>query len=266
MLFLVATPIGNLSDISLRAIDTLKSVDVIYCEDTRRSSILMKEYEVHKPLFSYHLFNERQYLEQILGRLRAGEKVALISDAGTPCLNDPGAILVQACVKEGLPFTAIPGACSPIVALLLSGMDAGRFQFVGFLPRKPDEVLRGALGYGGTTVAFESPERLVETLEALAKMDPERQVAVAREMTKTYEECQRGKAGELAEHFRKKGVKGEICLCIAGGKLPAEQMPLDELIVALQELHGVSLKEAIKLAATLTGRPKSEVYKSVHHQ
>jgi len=264
MLFLVATPIGNLSDISLRALEVLKRVDAILCEDTRRSSILLNHYQIQKPLYSYHKFNEKKNLESVLERLRTGESIALISDAGTPCLNDPGAALVQACVAEGLEFTAVPGACSPVVALLLSGFDAARFQFVGFLPRKPLEVLRAALGYPGTTVAFESPERLIDTLEDLAGVDPERQVAVVREMTKAFEECRRGPVREVLRYFREKGVKGEVCLVIAGGRLMPEEMPLDELLELLQELHGLSLKEAIKMAAKLLGKPKSEVYGEVH--
>ncbi len=265
MLVLVATPIGNLSDISLRSIEALKKADVILCEDTRRSSILLNHYGIAKPLYSYHKFNERKNLEVILKRLRNEEEIALISDAGTPCLNDPGTILVQACIDEGLPFTTIPGAYSPVMALLLSGFDSHRFQVVGFLPKNPLETLRAAVAYPGTTVALESPERLIDTLEDLAGIDSERQVAVAREMTKTFEECRRGPVSEVLAYFREKGVKGEICLVIAGGKIPTEEMPLDELIEQLQELHGLSLKEAIKLAATLLKRPKSEIYREVHH-
>ena len=203
-------------------------------------------------------------MDIVLQRLRAGEHIALISDAGTPCLNDPGSILVQACIAEGLPFTAIPGACSPITALLLSGFDTAKFQFIGFFPRNPREALQAAFGYAGTTIGFESPERLIDTLTEIAKRDPLRQVAVVREMTKTYEECKRGAVSDVLAHYREKGVKGEICLLIAGGKLEAAEMPLDELIELLQELHGVTLKESIKLAASLLKRPKSEIYKKVH--
>jgi 16S rRNA (cytidine1402-2'-O)-methyltransferase len=264
MLFLVATPIGNLSDISLRALEVLREMDLILCEDTRRSSILLKHYGIDKPLYSYHKFNEKKNLEAVLERLRGGEKVGLISDAGTPCLNDPGAVLAEACVEEGLPFTAIPGACSPIQALVLSGMDATKFQFIGFLPKKGAATLRQALGYPGSTVAFESPERLVDTLEALSELDPERRVAVVREMTKTFEECKRGPVKEVLRYYREKGVKGEICLVIAGGEFPEEKMPLDELILSLQEVHGLTTKEAIKLAAKLLNQPKSAIYDAVH--
>jgi 16S rRNA (cytidine1402-2'-O)-methyltransferase len=248
----------------LRAIESLKKADAILCEDTRRSSILLNHYEIQKSLYSYHKFNEQKNLDVILERLRNGDEIALISDAGTPCLNDPGEILVRACIKEGLPFTVIPGACSPIMALVLSGMDASKFQFIGFLPKNAMEAIRLALGYTGTTIAFDSPERLVETLQDIVGLDPMRQVAVAREMTKTYEECRRGTANEVLAYFQEKKVKGEICLMIAGGKIPAEEMELSELIPLLQELHGLTLKEAIKLAASLLGRPKSEIYREVH--
>ena len=263
MLYLIATPIGNLADITLRALDVLKGVDAVLCEDTRRSRILLERHGIDRPLVSHHKFNEQKSLEPILERLRRGGRLALISDAGTPCLNDPGAALVQACIAEGLPFTALPGPCSPIMALLLSGFDAARFQFVGFLPRKPEEMLRALVGYPGTSIAFESPERLIDTLEDLTRLDPSRRVAVVREMTKTFEECKRGPVCEVLSYFREKGVKGEICLVIAGGKFP-DEMPLDELVELLQELHGLTLKEAIKLAAKLKKMPKSEVYSHFH--
>ena len=265
MLYLIATPIGNLEDVTLRALETLKRCSAVLCEDTRRSKILLDRHQIEKPLYSYHKFNEQKNLEVILERLRAGEDIGLISDAGTPCLNDPGSILVQACIAEKLPFTAIPGPCSPINALLLSGLDARRFQFIGFLPRNPLEMLRSILGYSGTTIAFESPERLIDTLEDLARLDSERQIAVVREMTKTFEECTRGPVREALDYFRQKGVKGEICLLIGPGKFKGEEMPLDELVELLQELHGLSLKEAIKLAAKLKNMPKSEVYRQFHY-
>jgi 16S rRNA (cytidine1402-2'-O)-methyltransferase len=264
VLYLVSTPIGNLEDITKRALAVLEEVDLILCEDTRRSSILMQRYGIRKPLTPFHKFNEKGAEARVLDDLRTGKKVALVSDAGTPCINDPGQALVQACVQEGIPFTAIPGPCSLIQALVLSGFDTTRFQFVGFLPRKGQEALRSLLSYPGTSIGFESPERLVDTLNALGELAPERQFAVAREMTKTYEECRRGNALELAAHYEKIPPKGEIVLLVQGGKLPEEELPLDELLILLQELHGISLKEAIKLAAKLKGLPKSAVYKQAH--
>ena len=262
-LTLVATPIGNLEDISARALQALKECDAILCEDTRRSSLLLDRFHIDKPLISYHKFKEKQSLEKIVRELEAGKHFALLSDAGTPCINDPGLILVQACIEKKIPFTAIPGPCSVIQALLLSGMETERFQFIGFLPKKGNKELRQAFGYPGTTVAFESPERLIQTLRSAQKIDPSRSLAVAREMTKKFEECLRGTAEELLAHFEAKAPRGEVVLLIAGGSLKGE-MPLDELLEMLQTLHGLSLKEAIKMAAKLTGQPKSALYKQVH--
>lgn len=264
MLFVVATPIGHLGDVSQRAIEVLASCDAILCEDTRRSSILFNRYGIKKKLISYHQFKERQLLEKILSELRAGAQLALVSDAGTPCINDPGLLLIQACIEENIPFTPIPGPCSVIQALVLSGFATDRFQFVGFLPRKPKEMLRQILCYPGTSVAFESPERLIDTLEAVQEIDPKRKVAVAREMTKSFEECQRGTPDVLIRHFQAHPPRGEIVLSFASGKMPEEKIPLDELLQMLQELHGLTLKEAIKQAAALQGVPKSAVYRQVH--
>lgn len=260
MLFIVATPIGNLEDISRRALQVLESCDAILCEDTRRSSILLDRYGIKKPLISYHKFKEKASLTGILADLEAGRRIALISDAGTPCINDPGQILVDACIERGLVVNAIPGPCSLIQALVLSGFDTSRFQFIGFLPKKPKAVLRLAMSYPGTTIAFESPERLVETLEAI---DGERRVAVVREMTKTFEECRRGKAAEVLAHFRAHPPRGEIVLVIGAGEVP-DDLPLEELVQMLQDLHGLTLKEAIKQAAKMKHIPKRDVYKEFH--
>lgn len=260
MLFVVATPIGNLDDLSKRALETLESADLILCEDTRRSSILLDRYGIKKKLIPYHKFTEKELLERILLELQGGKNLALISDAGTPCINDPGQILVDACIEKGIPVSAIPGPCSVIQALVLSGFDTKRFQFLGFLPKKPLNELRQAMSYPGTSVAFESPERLIETLELI---DGEREVAVVREMTKTFEECRRGKASQLLAHFRAHPPRGEIVLVIGEGKW-ADDLSLEELVEMLQELHGLSLKEAIKQAARFKDVPKRDVYKKFH--
>ena len=259
MLSIVATPIGNLLDLSPRALDVLKTCDAILCEDTRQSAKLLARFGFKQRLISYHQFKEKQSLHAIVQELQMGKHLALISDAGTPCINDPGVILVQACIAHKIPFTAIPGPCSLIQALLLSGMNTERFQFIGFLPKKPASLLRQALNYPGTTVAFESPKRLIETLRQIAQIDPMRQLAVAREMTKVFEECLRGSAGELLTHFARHPPRGEIVLVIAEGQA-IDTMPLNELIAMLQTLHGLSLKEAIKMAAKLTHTPKRVVY------
>lgn len=263
MLFIVATPIGNLDDLSKRAVETLGSCDAILCEDTRRSRILLERYGIERPLIPYHKFSEKKELERVLDELEAGRKLALISDAGTPCINDPGQILVEACRERGLAVSAIPGPCSLIQALVLSGFDTSRFQFLGFLPKKPTGTLRQAMGYPGTSVAFESPERLVETLRAISALDGEWQVAVARELTKTFEECRRGKARELLAHYEAHPPRGEIVLVLSAGK-GQDDGSVEEVVQMLQELHGLSLKEAIKEAAKLKKIPKRDVYREFH--
>lgn len=260
MLLIIATPIGNLDDISKRALDALESADAILCEDTRRSSILLNHYQIKKPLLSYHKFTEKQHLEKILTDLKAGQTIALISDAGTPCINDPGQILVESCLELGLPVQAIPGPCSLIQALVLSGFETSRFQFIGFLPKKGAGTLRQAMGYPGVTVAFESPERLINTLE---QIEEDRPIAVVREMTKKFEECRRGKAKEVLAHFRAHPPRGEIVLVIGEGKIP-DDLSLEELVDMLQQWHGLSLKEAIKQAAKMKGIPKRDVYRQFH--
>lgn len=260
MLFVVATPIGNLEDISQRALQALESSDAVLCEDTRHSSILMEQYGIKKRLISYHKFKERAALEGILADLEAGKVFSLISDAGTPCINDPGQILVAACLEKGLEVRVIPGPCSVIQALIMSGFDTSRFQFIGFLPKGPEAMLRQALVYPGTTIAFESPKRLVDTLELI---DGERQMAVVREMTKTFEECKRGKASEVLAYFKEKAPRGEVVLVIGEGKYP-DDLSLEELVQMLQELHGLTLREAIKQAARLKDVPKRDVYKKFH--
>lgn len=225
----------------------------------------MSRYEIQKRLVSYHKFNEKKSLEGILADLESGMNIALISDAGTPCINDPGHLIVEACIERKIPFTLIPGPCSPILALVLSGMDTTRFQCIGFLPKSGiQKILRAALCYPGTTIAFEGPSRLVDTLQEIQKLDPERKIAVAREMTKTYEECLRGSSKELIEHFEKTAPRGEIVLLIAGGSMPQEDLTLEECIEMLQELHGLTLKEAIKTAAHIKKIPKRDVYKYIH--
>lgn len=264
MLSIIATPIGNLDDITARALKALQECDAVLCEDTRRSSILLQKFEIQKPLISYHLFKEKQALESVIRRLMEGQNLTLISDAGTPCINDPGLILVQECIKRNIPFTALPGPCSVIQALVLSGIETERFQFIGYLPRKPQDALQLALCYPGTTICFESPERLMASLRALEKLDPLRKIAVVREMTKIYEEVIRGDVGFVRDHFEKIAPRGEIVIVIAPGKMCEEEMDLDVLIDMLKDLHGLSFKEAIKMAAKLKKTPKSSIYKQAH--
>ena len=219
MLFVVATPIGNLGDITLRAVEVLKSADVIAAEDTRHSGLLLKHLEIKKPFISYHQHNEAARTTELVERLGRGENVALITDAGMPGLSDPGVRLIRECIKRELPFTIIPGASSILMALLGSGFSTDKFSFRGFLPVKSgrrERELRAATERDETTIFFESPYRLTKTLAACIDIIPERQLCVARELTKKFEEFRRGAAGELLAHYQAHPPKGEIVLVISG--------------------------------------------------
>jgi 16S rRNA (cytidine1402-2'-O)-methyltransferase len=219
MLYVVSTPIGNLGDITLRALEVLKSVDVIAAEDTRHSGMLLKRFEIKKPLLSYHEHNEAMRAAQLVERLAAGEDVALITDAGTPALSDPGARLIHECIKRGLSFTIIPGPSSILAALVGSGFSTEKFCFRGFLPIKGgqrERELCGAVNRQETTIFFESPYRLTKTLAACIEIMPNRQLCVARELTKKFEEFRRGIASELLAHYQTHPPKGEIVLMISG--------------------------------------------------
>ena len=219
MLFVVATPIGNLGDITLRAVEALKSADVIAAEDTRHSGLLLKHLEIKKPFVSYHEHNEAARTTELVERLGRGENVALITDAGMPGLSDPGLRLIRECIKRELPFTIIPGASSILMALLGSGFSTEKFSFRGFLPVKSGQrqrELRAAAEREETAIFFESPYRLTKTLAACIDIIPERQLCVARELTKKFEEFRRGTASELSAHYQTHPPKGEIVLVISG--------------------------------------------------
>ena len=219
MLYVVATPIGNLDDITLRALEVLKSVDVIAAEDTRHSGNLLRHFEIRKPLVSYHEHNEAMRAAELVERLALGENVALITDAGTPALSDPGARLLRKCIERHLPYTIVPGPSSIITALVGSGFSLDRFSFHGFLPVKSgqrERALRGAAEREETSVYFESPYRLTKSLAVCATVMPERTLCVARELTKKFEEFRRGTGAELLAHYESKPPKGEITLVISG--------------------------------------------------
>jgi len=219
MLYVIATPIGNLRDITLRALEILKDVDLVAAEDTRHSGILLKHYQVSKPLISYHEHNEAMRTAQLVERLAAGEKIALITDAGTPGLSDPGARLIRECIKRGLDFTIIPGPSSTLTALVGSGFSSEKFFFGGFLPVKSgqrERELRAAAARKETSIYFESPYRLAKTLKASTDVLQDRQLCVARELTKKFEEFRRGSAAELLAHYEKHPPKGEIVLLVSG--------------------------------------------------
>ncbi len=219
MLFVVATPIGNLGDITLRALEALKSVDLIAAEDTRHSGMLLKHFGIKKPFVSYHEHNEAARTTELVERLTRGESIALITDAGTPGMSDPGLRLIRECVRRGLPFTIIPGPSSILTALLGSGFSTDKFCFRGFLPVKSgqrERELRAATECGETTIFFESPYRLTKTLAVCIGIMPDRQLCVARELTKKFEEFRRGVASELLAHYQAHRPKGEIVLVISG--------------------------------------------------
>jgi 16S rRNA (cytidine1402-2'-O)-methyltransferase len=219
MLFVVATPIGNLGDITLRAIEVLKSADVVAAEDTRRSGMLLKHLGIKKPFISYHEHNEAARTTELVQRLARDENVALITDAGTPGMSDPGLRLIRECIKRELPFTIIPGPSSIVTALLGSGFSTDKFCFRGFLPVKSgqrERELRAAAEREETTIFFESPYRLTKTLAACIDIMPDRQLCVARELTKKFEEFRRGVASELLSHYQAHRPKGEIVLVISG--------------------------------------------------
>jgi 16S rRNA (cytidine1402-2'-O)-methyltransferase len=217
--YLVSTPIGNLADLSSRAEETLRSVDVILAEDTRKARVLLGRYGIEKPVRSYHDFNEARTAPGIVRELQGGARMALIADAGTPLVSDPGYYLVRKLIEAGVTVTAIPGPCAATAALVLSGLPPDRFTFYGYVPRKSGErerLILEAAESPYTSIFYESPHRLMGTLEDLARLVEEREVVVAREMTKVFEEVARGTAGELLEHFRKSPVKGEITLLMRG--------------------------------------------------
>lgn len=216
-LSLVATPIGNLEDITLRALRTLREADIVFAEDTRHTAHLLHHHNIHKPLQSYHGFNEARRSAEIAARVAAGGRVALVSDAGSPGISDPGFRVVRACLEQDLMVEAIPGPSAVITALSASGLPTDEFHFVGFLPPKSgacERELRGLLAVAGTLVIYESPHRLLRTLGQVAVIFPDRPVVVARELTKKFEEYRRGGGAEVLAHFQAHPPKGELVVLI----------------------------------------------------
>jgi len=218
-LLIVPTPIGNLEDITLRAISTLKSVDLILAEDTRTSGKLLKHFEISTPMQSYHMHNEHKILDRIIEKLKSGFEIALISDAGTPAISDPGFLLTRACVAVQIPVECLPGATAFVPALVNSGLPNDRFIFEGFLPIKKGRQTRLKLlaEEDRTIVLYESPHKLNKTLEQICLFfGKDRQISISRELTKLFEETRRGTAKELLDHYSKAAVKGEIVIVISG--------------------------------------------------
>jgi 16S rRNA (cytidine1402-2'-O)-methyltransferase len=260
-----ATPIGNLDDVTLRVLDELRAADLVLCEDTRRTRILLERHGIGARLSSYHRHNEAARTAQVLGSLRAGKRVALVSDAGLPGVNDPGARLIAAAVEEGIDVTVLPGASAVETALVVSGLAGDRYQFVGYLPRRSKELRALAAelaSWPGAVVAFESPRRLVASLRVLAEELPGRRAAVCRELTKRFEEVVRGSLEELAARFAEP-PRGEITLVLAPA-VDARQGGADEdARAAVAELvdAGTSRRKAAEVVSKLTGTPKNALYR-----
>ncbi len=263
-LYLVATPIGNAADITLRALDILKRADVVACEDTRLTGKLLARHGIRARLTPYHDHNAERARPALLERLSRGDSVALVSDAGTPLLSDPGYKLVKACRDSGLAVTAAPGASAAVTALILSGLPTDRFLFAGFLPPKQaarTKALIELASVPATLVFFESPARLAASLADMAKVLGARPAAIARELTKLYEELRRGTLAELAEHYAKSGApKGEVVVVVGGPIAPArpQAADLDERI--RQALAQESVRDAASRVAAETGLPRRDVY------
>ncbi len=257
------TPIGNLRDVTLRVLDALREADVIACEDTRRTKVLLDRYEIDGRLVSFHEHNERERAMELLGHMRSGQVVALVSDAGTPLVSDPGYALVRACRRAGVAVEALPGPSSVLTALIASGLPVERWSFVGFLPRRQSELERILLEAPDTIVAFESPRRVVASLSVVAEHHPDRPVAVCRELTKLHEEVRRGGAQELADHYREHPARGEVVLVI--GAAPVGDGDLERAIAALRELvsAGAKPRPAAGVLAELTGVSANELYRAL---
>lgn len=267
-LYLVATPIGNLGDITLRALETLRGCDVIMCEDRRATARLLQHYGVATPTQSYHDHSTASVRTAIIERLRDGARIALVSDAGTPLISDPGYKLVRMAVAEGLHVSALPGACAPVMALSLSGLPTDRFFFAGFLPPRQaarKAQLRQLAAVPGTLIFFESPRRLAACLADMAGIFGDRPAAVARELSKFFEEVVRGSLSELAQRYGADGPpKGEIVILIDSPEAVPGQtgdMPESDLDSRLQaELSRYRLKEAVARVTADTGLPRKQVY------
>ncbi|MFA6240007.1 MAG: 16S rRNA (cytidine(1402)-2'-O)-methyltransferase [Candidatus Hydrogenedentales bacterium] len=267
-LHVVATPIGNLEDISIRAVNTLKSVALIAAEDTRHSKKLLNRYAIETPLTSYHEHNEAEKANELLLELQNGRDIALITDAGTPCISDPGYRLVRLAQEQGISVVAIPGPCAVVAALSISGLPTDRFTFHGFSPRKASEsthLVQALADVPGTHVFYESPNRLKAALETIAKYLSQAEVCLARELTKTFEELLRGSAQDVLERLGESDVRGECVLLIsvpARSKAESMRSP-EELRVLVEEAmreDALSRRDAIRRVAKELGIPRNDVY------
>ncbi|MDR7416512.1 MAG: 16S rRNA (cytidine(1402)-2'-O)-methyltransferase [Armatimonadota bacterium] len=263
-LYVVATPIGNLEDITLRALRILREVDLIAAEDTRQTTKLLQHYGIRKFLLSYHEHNERRRTEELLAQLRAGRSVALVSDAGTPGISDPGYQLIRACVEEGIPVVPVPGPSAVLAALAASGLATDRFLFAGFVPRKSSERHRffeELKEERGTLILFESPERILESLRDLQAVMGDRRVAVCRELTKVHEEVFRGRISDAIAHLGAHPPRGEITLVVEGAspRSPEDEKTDEDLRRLLAQ--GESVRDAAEVVARAYGISRREAYR-----
>ncbi|MEL7610236.1 MAG: 16S rRNA (cytidine(1402)-2'-O)-methyltransferase [Bacillota bacterium] len=264
MLSLCATPIGNLEDITLRVIRTLKEADRVYAEDTRHTRGLLSHLQIKKPLISCHEHNENERAAEIVDRVRSGERIAYVSDAGMPGISDPGAKLAHAAIEEGIPFEVLPGASALPMAAVLSGLDIDRLLFLGFLPRtnkERRELLLARVHEPCTMILYESPQRVAETLAELCEYWGDRSAALMRELTKLYEETRRGTLRSLAEECSATLVRGECVIAVAGAGPDAKERSEspDEMLLKLLS-QGMSVKDAAKQASAVLEMPKNEAY------
>ena len=263
-LYIVATPIGNLSDASARSIEVLGAVDCILAEDTRRTRKLLDRYDLRTPLISLHEHNEASRIPRVIGRLEAGENLALVSDAGTPLVSDPGYRLVKEAISAGIAVTTLPGPSSVMAALSLAGLPTDRFMFAGFLPAKTagrKRALREIAQVPATLVLLESARRLVKSLADMALVLGPRQAAVARELTKKFEQVRRGPLDELAAHYQREGPpRGEITVVVAppAAAVKADEGEVDRLLAAA--LATSSTRDAAAQVAAATGHPRRQLY------
>lgn len=270
-LYLVPTPIGNLKDITLRALEVLQSVDLIAAEDTRQSLKLLNHFNIKKTLISYHQHNEQGKSNDIVDRLKAGLNIAIVTDAGTPGISDPGSVVVQRCVEEGISFEVLPGATAITTALVYSGLDTTKFLFKGFLPRENKDrkpIIENLMDRQETLIFYEAPHRLLDTLKFLRENLGNRRIAICRELTKLYEEILRMRLDESIEHYNNINPRGEYVLVVEGKSIEEienekkalwEELSIQEHIINYIN-QGISKKEAIKKVAKDRNLPKSEVY------
>jgi 16S rRNA (cytidine1402-2'-O)-methyltransferase len=256
------TPIGNLEDVTLRVLSALREADVVACEDTRRTRVLLERYGVSATLVSYHEHNEAERTPELVARMRDGAVVALVSDAGMPLVSDPGYVLVRGCVAAGLEVEVLPGPSAALAALVASALPSDAWRFAGFLPRKRSGLL-AVFASPETVVAFESPRRVAASLRALADVDPSRPVAVCRELTKVHEEVVRGPASELAARYEAAPPRGEVVLVVGGAPPRTELDP--GAVDAVRRLveAGARARPAAGVVAELTGAPANALYRAV---